>query len=51
MAQIAYILLCHKDPDAVIKQAERLTTAGDYMSIHFDANAAPAHFKRIKTAL
>ncbi|MEO0378732.1 MAG: DUF5928 domain-containing protein [Pseudomonadota bacterium] len=51
MAQIAYILLCHKDPDAVIKQAERLTTAGDYMSIHFDANADPAHFKRIKTAL
>ena len=51
MAKIAYILLCHKDPDAVIKQAERLTAAGDYMAIHFDANADAAHFKQIKTAL
>ena len=51
MAKIAYILLCHKDPDAVIKQADRLTAAGDYMSIHFDANADPASFKQIKTAL
>ena len=25
MAKIAFILLCHKDPDAVIEQAERLT--------------------------
>ncbi|MFL4469138.1 DUF5928 domain-containing protein [Tateyamaria armeniaca] len=51
MAKIAYILLCHKDPDAVVKQAERLTTAGDYMSIHFDARADPAHFKQISAAL
>lgn len=51
MAKIAYILLCHKDPDAVIKQAERLTAAGDYMAIHFDARANPAHFQQIKAAL
>jgi hypothetical protein len=51
MAKIAYILLCHKDPVAIIKQAERLTAAGDYMSIHFDASANPAHFKQIATAL
>ncbi|WP_299727742.1 DUF5928 domain-containing protein [uncultured Tateyamaria sp.] len=51
MAKIAYILLCHKDPDAVIKQAERLTAAGDYMSIHFDGRAEAAHFKQITTAL
>jgi len=51
MAKIAYILLCHMDPDAVIKQAERLTAAGDYMSIHFDARADAAHFQRITTAL
>ena len=25
MAKIAFILLCHKDPEAIIKQAERLT--------------------------
>ncbi|MEO9685622.1 MAG: DUF5928 domain-containing protein [Tateyamaria sp.] len=51
MAKIAYILLCHKDPDAVIKQAERLTAAGDYMSIHFDARANQAHFQLISDAL
>jgi uncharacterized protein DUF5928/core-2/I-Branching enzyme len=51
MAKIAYILLCHKDPDAIVKQAERLTAAGDYMSIHFDARAKPAHFAQIRNAL
>ena len=51
MAKIAYILLCHKDPDAVIRQAERLTDAGDFISIHFDASADPADFAQIMTAL
>ena len=51
MAKIAYILLCHKDPVAIIKQAERLTAAGDYMSIHFDARAEASAFAKIKTAL
>ncbi len=51
MAKIAYILLCHKDPDAIIKQAERLTAVGDYMSIHFDASADPEQYKTIRTAL
>lgn len=51
MAKIAYILLCHKDPDAIIKQAERLTAVGDYMCIHFDARASPAHFMQITKAL
>ncbi|GAB5434977.1 DUF5928 domain-containing protein [Falsiruegeria mediterranea] len=51
MAKIAYILLCHKDPDAIIMQAERLTAAGDYMAIHFDASAKSEHFRKIKTAL
>lgn len=51
MAKIAYILLCHKDPEAIIKQAQRLTATGDYMSIHFDASADPAAFAEIKAAL
>ncbi len=51
MAKIAYILLCHKDPDAIISQAKRLTAVGDYMAIHFDANADAADFDRIKLAL
>ncbi len=51
MAKIAYILLCHKDPDAIIQQAERLTAVGDCMSIHFDASAKVEHYRKIKTAL
>ncbi|SLN42287.1 Core-2/I-Branching enzyme [Roseovarius albus] len=51
MANIAFILLCHKDPDAIIEQANMLTTKGDYISIHFDARAKPEHLQRIRTAL
>jgi Family of unknown function (DUF5928)/Core-2/I-Branching enzyme len=51
MAKIAYILLCHKDPDGVIAQAERLTAAGDFISIHFDARSRAADFDKIRVAL
>lgn len=51
MAQIAFILLCHKDPSAVIEQARRLTRAGDRMAIHFDRNAPRADYERIRAAL
>ena len=51
MAKIAYILLCHKDPDAIISQAEQLTAAGDCMAIHFDARANATDYVRIRSAL
>ncbi len=51
MAKIAYILLCHKDPDAIIQQARRLTAVGDYMSIHFDGRARHDHYNKIRDAL
>ncbi|MCP5072455.1 MAG: beta-1,6-N-acetylglucosaminyltransferase [Rhodobacteraceae bacterium] len=51
MAKIAYILLCHKDPEAVIRQAEGLTAVGDCISIHFDARAKAADFEQITDAL
>ncbi len=51
MAKIAYILLCHKDPVSIIRQAERLTAVGDYMSIHFDASADAEHYRKIRKAL
>ncbi|MEM9850750.1 MAG: DUF5928 domain-containing protein, partial [Pseudomonadota bacterium] len=51
MAKIAYILLCHKDPQAVVAQAEGLTAVGDCISIHFDARASDADFRAMKTAL
>lgn len=51
MTKIAYILLCHKDPEGVVAQALRLTAAGDYMAIHFDGRASSADYARIKAAL
>ncbi|WP_095588423.1 DUF5928 domain-containing protein [Actibacterium ureilyticum] len=51
MAKIGFILLCHKDPEAVIAQARQLTAAGDFMAIHFDASASPGDFRQIAEAL
>ncbi|MDP2741013.1 MAG: DUF5928 domain-containing protein [Pseudorhodobacter sp.] len=51
MAKIAYILLCHKDPEGIIAQAERLTEVGDYVAIHFDANARREDYDLIRAAL
>ena len=51
MAEISYILLCHKDPTGIIQQAERLTGAGDYVAIHFDKRAAPADYRALRAAL
>ncbi len=51
MAKIAYLLLCHKDPDGIIAQAERLTAAGDFIAIHFDARSDASAFARIAAAL
>jgi len=51
MASIAFILLCHKDAPAIIRQAEGLTATGDYVAIHFDARAKPADYATITQAL
>lgn len=51
MAKIAFILLCHKDPEAVIRQANMLTAAGDFIAIHFDARAKSQHYRSIREAL
>lgn len=51
MAKIAFILLCHKDPEAIIRQARSLTAVGDYMSIHFDKSAPASAYAKIRTAL
>ncbi len=51
MAKIAYVLLCHKNPEAIVSQAEGLTAAGDCISIHFDAKASAADYRIITTAL
>jgi hypothetical protein len=51
MTQIAFILLCHKDPEGIIAQTLRLTAAGDCVAIHFDGRAAKSDYDRIRTAL
>ena len=51
MAKIAYILLCHKDPGAIIAQAKQLTAVGDCISIHFAARATTQAYQRIREAL
>ncbi len=51
MAKIAFILLCHKDPGAIVKQAQSLTAAGDYVAIHFDARAGTDAYAQIRMAL
>ncbi|WP_417259891.1 DUF5928 domain-containing protein [Celeribacter sp.] len=51
MARIAFILLCHRDPEAIVQQAERLTAAGDFISIHFDARGGKEAYNTVKTAL
>ncbi|NKB29497.1 MAG: glycosyl transferase [Rhodobacteraceae bacterium] len=51
MARIAYILLCHKDPKAIVAQALRLSAGGDCVAIHFDANAPTPMHEEIASAI
>lgn len=51
MVRIAFVLLCHKDVEGVISQAEGLTAAGDCIAIHFDARARAADYTRLRAAL
>ena len=51
MAKICYLLLCHKNPELIVEQAEMLTGNGDYVSIHFDRRGGQTDFSAIKDAL
>ena len=51
MATIAFILLCHKDPEIVIRQARRLAGQGDCIAVHFDARAGADAFAQIRAGL
>ncbi|MDH5797561.1 MAG: beta-1,6-N-acetylglucosaminyltransferase [Paracoccaceae bacterium] len=51
MVKIAFVLLCHKEPEAVISQARRLTAAGDCVAIHYDAKSPATEFQKIEDAL
>ena len=51
MPKIAYILLCHEDPDAIIAQARYLTQSGDYIAIHFDKRSPAGDHRQIRSAV
>lgn len=51
MVQIAYIMLCHKDPQGVIEKTQQLTAVGDKVVIHFDARAPRQAFASMREAL
>ncbi len=51
VGQFAYILLCHKNVDAIVRQAEQLTASGDAVSIHFDARSPREDFERLRSEL
>ena len=51
MARIAFLILCHRDPDGVAAQARRLTQTGDCVAIHFDARAPQATFRKLQAAV
>ncbi len=51
MAKIAFLILCHRDPDGIAAQAARLTAAGDCVAIHLDAGAGRAAERTLRAAL
>lgn len=51
MTRVAYLLLCHRDPEKVIAQARMLIAAGDAVALHYDGRADDAGFARIRAAL
>ena len=51
VAQIAYILLCHKNVASIVDQARRLTATGDVMAIHFDARASQSDYDLLRAEL
>jgi len=51
MARIAFLLLCHKDPDGVLQQVAELTAPGDLVAIHHDGRAPRADYDRLRQAL
>lgn len=50
MTKIAYLLLCHHDPDRVISQVRHLAAQGDYVAVHFDRRGAAQDFHKIRHA-
>ncbi len=50
MTKLCYILLCHKNPDAVTAQVKMLTAHGDSVVVHVDKSAAASVGVPLKAA-
>lgn len=51
MVRIAYLMLCHRDPDGVAETARMLVSAGDRVAIHLDRRASRQDFTRLRSLL
>ncbi|MEM0989604.1 MAG: DUF5928 domain-containing protein [Pseudomonadota bacterium] len=51
MARIAFLLMVHKDPERVVRQARALTAHGDHVVIHADARMAGRAFAKLREGL
>jgi len=51
MANICFILLCHKSPAQVVEQVNMLTHEGDHVALHFDARGSHRDFQILKDGL
>ena len=51
MTRIAFILICHKNPDGVVQQVRTLTSSGDVVSVHMDKRARPEDWEVVHEAL
>ena len=51
MVKLAFILLCHRAPEAVARQARALTARGDGIVIHLDGRAPRADERSLRVAL
>lgn len=51
MTQIAFLLLCHRDPEGVVAQVRTLVAAGDRVVVHHDANAPAADHQHLRAGL
>lgn len=49
--KVAFLLLCHRDPEGVIAASRAFVAAGDRVAIHFDRRAPEAGFDRLREAL
>jgi hypothetical protein len=51
MARIAYLLLCHRNPEGIVAQARLLAGQGDFVAIHYDAGSSRGDYAALRAGL